>query len=220
MLRSASGAFASGRVAAIVGGNGAGKSTLARCLVGLHRERAGRVMLGGSSVPYRRRAGKAFLVMQEPGYQLFAHTAERELEAAAACRLGRGDAALAAAREALERFGLAHLAGRHPLSLSGGERQRLAIAAGVLQGASVLVLDEPTSGLDFGSMQAVAAELARVRDAGACVTVITHDYEFIGAACDEAAVVSGGRVVAHEPLEQAFLPALRRTLGFRGCFSW
>lgn len=155
VLRSASGAFASGRVAAIVGGNGAGKSTLARCLVGLHRERAGRVMLGGRSMPYRRRAGKAFLVMQEPGYQLFAHTAERELEAAAACRLGHGDAALAAAREALERFGLAHLGGRHPLSLSGGERQRLAIAAGVLQGASVLVLDEPTSGLDFGSMQAV-----------------------------------------------------------------
>lgn len=215
VLCAASGTFASGRIAAIVGGNGAGKSTLARCLAGLHRERAGQVALDGARVPYRKRPGRAYLVMQEPGYQLFAHTAECELEAAAACRTGRGEAALAAARDALERFGLAHLAERHPLSLSGGERQRLAIAAGVLQGAGVLVLDEPTSGLDFGSMQAVAAELARVRDAGACVAVITHDYEFIAAVCDEVAVMASGRVGSHELLEQASLPALRRTLGFR-----
>ena len=150
------------------------------------------------------------------GYQLFAHTAACELEAAAARRLGRGEAARAAAGEALDRFGLAHLAERHPLSLSGGERQRLAIAAGVLQGARVLVLDEPTSGLDFGNMQAVARELSRVRDDGTCVAVITHDYEFIVAACDEVAVMAGGRVSVQEPLARANLPAVRRTLGFDG----
>ena len=122
----------------------------------------------------------------------------------------------AAAGEALDRFGLAHLAERHPLSLSGGERQRLAIAAGVLQGARVLVLDEPTSGLDFGNMQAVARELSRVRDDGTCVAVITHDYEFIVAACDEVAVMAGGRVSVQEPLARANLPAVRRTLGFDG----
>ena len=191
VLRGAAGVFAPRRIAALVGGNGAGKSTLARCLAGLHRERAGQVAFGGRSVPYRRRAGRAFLVMQEPGYQLFAS-------------------------EALDRFGLAHLAERHPLSLSGGERQRLAIAAGVLQGARVLVLDEPTSGLDFANMQAVARELERVRDGGTCVTVITHDYEFIVAACDEVAVVADGRVSVQEPLERANLPAVRRMLGFDG----
>ena len=216
VLRGAAGVFAPRRIAALVGGNGAGKSTLARCLAGLHRERAGQVAFGGRSVPYCRRAGRAFLVMQEPGYQLFAHTAACELEAAAARRLGRGKAARMAASEALDRFGLAHLAERHPLSLSGGERQRLAIAAGVLQGARVLVLDEPTSGLDFANMQAVARELARVRDGGTCVTVITHDYEFIVAACDEVAVVADGRVSVQEPLARANLPAVRRMLGFDG----
>ena len=216
VLRGAAGVFAPRRIAALLGGNGAGKSTLARCLAGLHRERAGQVAFGGRSVPYRRRAGRAFLVMQEPGYQLFAHTTACELEAAAARRLGRGKAARMAASEALDRFGLAHLAERHPLSLSGGERQRLAIAAGVLQGARVLVLDEPTSGLDFANMQAVARELERVRDGGTCVTVITHDYEFIVAACDEVAVVADGRVSVQEPLERANLPAVRRMLGFDG----
>ena len=216
VLRGAAGAFASRRIAAVVGGNGVGKSTLARCLAGLHRERAGQVALEGRSAPCRKRAGQVFLVMQEPGYQLFAHTAACELEAAAARRLGRGEAARAAAGEALDRFGLAHLAERHPLSLSGGERQRLAIAAGVLQGARVLVLDEPTSGLDFGNMQAVARELSRVRDDGTCVAVITHDYEFIVAACDEVAVMAGGRVSVQEPLARANLPAVRRTLGFDG----
>lgn len=144
VLRGAAGVFAPRRIAALVGGNGAGKSTLARCLAGLHRERAGQVAFGG------------------------------------------------------------------------GERQRLAIAAGVLQGARVLVLDEPTSGLDFANMQAVARELERVRDGGTCVTVITHDYEFIVAACDEVAVVADGRVSVQEPLERANLPAVRRMLGFDG----
>ena len=80
----------------------------------------------------------------------------------------------------------------------------------------VLVLDEPTSGLDFGNMQAVARELSRVRDDGTCVAVITHDYEFIVAACDEVAVMAGGRVSVQEPLARANLPAVRRTLGFDG----
>ena len=126
-----------GRVLGIVGRNGAGKTTLLRCLAGLTRERAGTVAVDGAPVAARRRPGLVHLVMQEPGYQLFADSARAELhresdEAA--------DAMLAA-------FGLAACAERHPLALSGGERQRLAVAAGLAQGARVLVLDEPTSGL-------------------------------------------------------------------------
>lgn len=214
VVRAADGAFKPHCVTALVGGNGAGKSTLARCLAGLHRERSGNVVIQGSPVPYRKRAGRAFLVMQEPGYQLFAHTAEHELVTAAARRRGSGEEAESAARDALERFGLTPVAQRHPLSLSGGERQRLAIAVGVLQGASSLVLDEPTSGLDYRNMMSVSRELARARDAGTCVAVITHDYEFISAVCDEVAVMADGRFGSHYALEPMGAPRLRRTLGF------
>ena len=68
-----------GRVLGIVGRNGAGKTTLLRCLAGLTRERAGAVAVDGAPVAARRRPGLVHLVMQEPGYQLFADSARAEL---------------------------------------------------------------------------------------------------------------------------------------------
>lgn len=214
VLAGATAAWDAGSVTALVGANGAGKSTLARCAAGLHRERAGSVALAGRAVPCRRRTGRVFLVMQEPGYQLFSDTVRGELEGAAAQGGRPTEQACAAAQKALARFGLEGLAARHPLSLSGGERQRTAIAAGVLQGSRVIVLDEPTSGLDYRNMQRVASELRNVRDEGACVLVITHDYEFICAACDEVTVLEGGIVAERYRLDEDALGKTRRTLGF------
>lgn len=193
-----------GRVLGIVGRNGAGKTTLLRCLAGLSRERAGSVAVDGSVLPACRRPGAVHLVMQEPGYQLFADSARAEL-----C------AADAKADELLAAFDLGDVAERHPLALSGGERQRLAIAAGLAQGARVLVLDEPTSGLDRANMERVAAALRRAAQAGAAVALVTHDYEFLCAVCDEVAEVEGGRVAARYPLDGPHAARVRSRFGFQ-----
>lgn len=212
--------LAPGTVTALVGHNGAGKTTLARCIVGLHRERAGHVRLCGEEPRWRKRPGAAYLVMQEPGYQLFSDSVAAELAQAAARGLGvpPGDAASdgvqAQVAGALERFGLAPVAERHPLSLSGGQRQRLAIALGVLQGAGVLVLDEPTSGLDLRNMRRVAAEMAAAAQAGAAVVVVTHDLELICSACTQAVLLDGGRAHPPVPVDAQSLPAIRAALGF------
>lgn len=196
-------AVAPGRVLGIVGRNGAGKTTLLRCLSGLTRERAGSVAFDGRALAARGRPGTVHLVMQEPGYQLFADSARAEL------RLSDAEA-----DELLAAFGLAACAERHPLSLSGGERQRLAIAAGIAQGARALVLDEPTSGLDRANMERVAAALRRVAAAGAPVALVTHDYEFLCAVCDEVAEVEGGRVSARYDLDPAHAARVRTRFGF------
>lgn len=196
-------AVAPGRVLGIVGRNGAGKTTLLRCLSGLTRERAGSVAFDGRALAARERPGTVHLVMQEPGYQLFADSARAEL------RLSDAEA-----DELLAAFGLAACAERHPLSLSGGERQRLAIAAGIAQGARALVLDEPTSGLDRANMERVAAALRRVAAAGAPVALVTHDYEFLCAVCDEVAEVEGGRVSARYDLDPAHAARVRTRFGF------
>ena len=196
-------AVAPGRVLGIVGRNGAGKTTLLRCLSGLTRERAGSVAFDGRALAVRERPGTVHLVMQEPGYQLFADSARAEL------RLPDAEA-----DELLASFGLAACAERHPLSLSGGERQRLAIAAGIAQGARALVLDEPTSGLDRANMERVAAALRRVAAAGVAVALVTHDYEFLCAVCDEVAEVEGGRVSARYDLDPAHTTRVRTRFGF------
>ncbi|MEQ2368349.1 ABC transporter ATP-binding protein [Adlercreutzia equolifaciens] len=196
-------AVAPGRVLGIVGRNGAGKTTLLRCLSGLTRERAGSVALDGRALAARERPGTVHLVMQEPGYQLFADSARAEL------RLPDAEA-----DELLAAFGLAACAERHPLSLSGGERQRLAIAAGIAQGARALVLDEPTSGLDRANMERVAAALRRVAAAGVAVALVTHDYEFLCAVCDEVAEVESGRVSARYDLDPVHAARVRTRFGF------
>ena len=169
--------------------------------------------------PRRRdRPEHAYLVMQETGYQLFSDTVRGELLGA----LTHGglrpapDGADGQADRALARFGLEDIAERHPLSLSGGQRQRLAIAVGILQGARVLVLDEPTSGLDFGTMGRVADEVRRARDAGACIVVVTHDYEFVCAACDQVAVLEDGVVSDVLPVRGEALGRIRRAIGIDG----
>lgn len=196
-------AVAPGRVLGIVGRTGAGKTTLLRCLSGLTRERAGSVALDGRALAARERPGAVHLVMQEPGYQLFADSARAEL------RLPDAEA-----DELLAAFGLAACAERHPLSLSGGERQRLAIAAGIAQGARALVLDEPTSGLDRANMERVAAALRRVAAAGVAVALVTHDYEFLCAVCDEVAEVESGRVSARYDLDPVHAARVRTRFGF------
>ena len=223
VLRGASLSVEAGRVVALVGRNGAGKTTLMRCIVGLHRERAGTVSFSGAAPPRRRRVEHAYLVMQETGYQLFCDTVSGELEQAfSAGRRMRGLARLeegeiqAAVRASIEGFGLSGLESRHPLSLSGGQRQRLAIAAGIAQGADVLVLDEPTSGLDARNMRRIAAEVKRAAAAGAAVVVVTHDIEFICEACDAAALLADGRIAEVLPVRVNAMPAIRDALGFAG----
>ncbi|MFR5617203.1 MAG: ATP-binding cassette domain-containing protein, partial [Eggerthella lenta] len=218
VLRGAGLRLDAGTVTALVGRNGAGKTTLSRCLVGLHRERAGSVRFRGEEPRRRDRPEHAYLVMQETGYQLFSDTVRGELLGALTHGGLRSapDGADGQADRALARFGLEDIAERHPLSLSGGQRQRLAIAVGILQGARVLVLDEPTSGLDFGTMGRVADEVRRARDAGACIVVVTHDYEFVCAACDQVAVLEDGVVSDVLPVRGEALGRIRRAIGIDG----
>ena len=209
-----------GCAVALVGRNGAGKTTLARCLAGLHAESAGEVRLSGRALGPRERAGRVYLAMQESGYQLFSDTAAGELRLALEARERRDGEALpeeeaaALVDRTLADFALGDFRERHPLSLSGGQRQRLAIAAGALQGARVMVLDEPTSGLDLANMRRVAAQIERLKARGTCLVIVTHDFEFACATCDELAFMADGRIAERFAFSPRTLRRAREVFGF------
>ena len=171
-------------VTALLGANGSGKTTLARLLTGLAAMQTGRLHLGDRPIRGRMLLNRASIVLQNVDHQLHMRSVREELTVAAQPILPEWrDASVGAF---LDRLGLRPLADRHPQSLSGGEKQRLVIACGMIKQPDVLILDEPTSGLDGHNMGLVVELVLRAADQGACVVLISHDLELIGATCGYA----------------------------------
>ena len=165
-----------GEIIAITGANGTGKTTFVRALCGLHKETSGSFLWNGKPLKPKERLQRAYMVMQDVNYQLFAESVEAE------CSFGLKTAQAEAVEAALNALHLTEIRTRHPGSLSGGQKQRVAIAAGQVSAKPLLVFDEPTSGLDYDSMVRVSAVI-RSLAAGRIIFIVTHDYEFIHKAC-------------------------------------
>lgn len=207
LLASVSTTAHAGEIIGIIGRNGQGKSTFAKCVCGLLKEAAGKIIVNGSALSQKQRAGKVYLVMQEPGYQLFADSVEKELTVSFGHKKSEADKERAGLL--LEHLGLTGEKERHPLSLSGGEKQRLSVAAALMQDAQIFFLDEPTSGLDLENMNRVSALLKRLRSEGKTAFVITHDYEFLLNTCDRVLWLDHGTIRQDARLTVEILPALQ-----------
>lgn len=174
-----------GRVTALMGSNGTGKSTLVRTLCGLLRPIGGSILWNGEPVKAHALTAKAFLVMQDVNYQLFADSVREEVMLGFAETAGDDATTRKRCDRILHDLDLDALAERHPMSLSGGEKQRTAIASALMCGKDLIVLDEPTSGLDRFHMRQVGLLLQRLKRDGRIVVVVTHDEELAADWCDD-----------------------------------
>ncbi|MBN1491016.1 MAG: ABC transporter ATP-binding protein, partial [Phycisphaerae bacterium] len=137
----------------LIGPNGAGKSTLFLCLTGVLHGYRGRIEIDGLSpadpkqLPALRRA--VGMVFQSSDDQLFNPTVLDDV-AFGPLNLGAShDEALAMARQALARVGLAEdLHTRAPHRLSNGQKRRVALAGVLAMAPAAMLLDEPASDLD------------------------------------------------------------------------
>ena len=167
-----------GDIVGIIGENGIGKTTLARTICGLMKENTGDIYLAGQRMNIRMRKQFAFLVMQDPNYQLFSDSVIGEMALTASGEMPNPEDV----RRILSALELTSVQGRHPLSLSGGQKQRLCVALAALSPARILFFDEPTSGLDFENMNRVAKMLKELSKKKTII-VISHDNEFLNLAC-------------------------------------
>jgi iron complex transport system ATP-binding protein len=183
---------------ALLGPNGSGKSTILKTLYRVHKPAAGRVLLDGAdllALPARDAARRVAVVAQET-------VSEFDFTVREMVMIGRtphkrafdGDteADHAAAEQAIERSGCAHLAQRSFNTLSGGEKQLVLIARALAQGADHLILDEPTNHLDIRHQVQILELIAGL---GVTILAALHDLSLAALFCQQAYLLSEGRVI-------------------------
>ena len=63
-------------------------------------------------------------------------------------------------------------------------------------------------------LAAYAPEIDRLKEAGRCIVVITHDFEFACATCEEIAHFENGRIAERFDLTPSTAPRARVLFGF------
>jgi len=187
-----------GEAVAVVGASGAGKSTLLGLLAGMDTPTKGRVYLDGEEISALDEDGRAQLRAARVGFVFQSFHLLPNLTAMENVMLplelaGRGNAR-EAAREVLERVGLAERFQHYPTQLSGGEQQRVALARAFASEPKVLFADEPTGNLDSVTGQRIIELLfAMNREHATTLVLVTHD-EHLAERCGRRLELEAGRL--------------------------
>ena len=164
---------------ALLGPSGCGKSLTLKCIAGIERPDAGRIVLGGRVLfdsarkinlpPQKRRVGYMF-----QNYALFPNMTVRKNVLAGMGK--KPEPSLA--DPFLERFRIAELANSLPHELSEGQKQRTAMARIAAQAPDVILLDEPFSALDTVLKWQLEKEMLQVLNQEKKPTVfVSHDID-------------------------------------------
>ena len=173
----------SGEVVALVGDNGAGKSTLVKAIAGINPPDDGQVLFEGNPVTISSPTDAVALGIATV-YQDLALC--DNLDVVENLFLGREELTSTRAldetgmeqqsHELLDQLAVTITSVRAEVgTMSGGQRQQVAIARSLLGEPKVVMLDEPTAALGVRQTAQVLALIARLKERGHAVLVITHN---------------------------------------------
>lgn len=198
-----------GEIVAVIGRSGAGKSTLLRCINGLQKVAAGKIVLDGEEVTAMPEAELAKL-RQRVGFIWQEFNLVDRLPALTNVLTGRlghnpayqsffgffSQAHRRVALRNLERVNLLHRARHRSDRLSGGEKQRVAIARAMSQEPKIILADEPVASLDPELALQVMETLARIaREDGVLTLINIHQVELARQFVDRVIGIAQGTVV-------------------------
>jgi len=194
-----------GKLITLLGPSGCGKTTTLRCLAGLERPEAGRIVIADETVcdtdkgifvpPSDRGIGMVF-----QSYAIWPHMTVFE-NVAFPLKVARDRKYSAAeikdrVQRSLDMVRMSGYESRPATQLSGGQQQRLAFARGLVREPQILLLDEPLSNLDAKLREQMRVELKLLQKRLGITTVyVTHDQSEALALSDEIAVFNFGRIM-------------------------
>jgi branched-chain amino acid transport system ATP-binding protein len=190
-----------GTLLGVIGPNGAGKSTVINLLTGHTRPTTGSVHIDGRDMtgarPWRiAHAGVARTFQIVKPFRGMTVLDNVTVGALFGARPRTGLAtARAAAREALDRVGLAARADDPPAELSVADARRLELARALALRPRVLLLDEVLAGLRPGEIPPALDLIDSLRRDGLALLMVEHVMQAIAAVSDEVLVLHHGEVL-------------------------
>jgi ABC-2 type transport system ATP-binding protein len=182
-----------GEVFGLLGPNRAGKTTLVKLLLSLCRPTSGRVVRLGRPAQERGTLGRVGYMHEDHAFPRYLGAREL-LRYYGAMTLIPYERLAPRVEELLALVGLADRADEPISRFSKGMVQRLGLAQALLAEPDLLVLDEPTEGLDLAGRRLLRDVVARQRQAGRTVLLVSHVLPEVEQLCDRAAVVVRGRL--------------------------
>lgn len=192
--------LAPGQVVGLLGPNGAGKTTCFYMIVGLVQADSGSIFLGEQdisrwSMDARARIGIGYLPQEASIFRRL--TVKENLLSILELRKElTNEQRLTQLAELLEEFNIGHLIDSPGISLSGGERRRVEIARALAANPQYILLDEPFAGVDPISVADIKHIIEHLRNRGLGVLITDHHVRETLAVCEQAYIVSQGRVIA------------------------
>jgi putative ABC transport system ATP-binding protein len=172
-----------GEFVAIRGRSGSGKSTLMNLLGLLDRPDCGEYVLNDREVAKLSEDRRAAIRSRDIGFifQLPAllprATALENVELPLVYAGIPPSKRRRAARDALDRVGLADRSHHWPNQLSGGEQQRVVIARATVNDPALILADEPTGSLDSATSNEILSLFEMLHRNGHTIIVVTHATE-------------------------------------------
>lgn len=193
-----------GTVHALMGENGAGKSTLMKCLFGVYKEDAGKILIDGKEThfagPKNALDNGVAMVHQELNQVIKRSVMENIWLGRFPKKMG-----LVSHQQMYEKTKAVFKELDIPVDpkmiigkLSVSQRQMVEIAKAVSYNAKIVVLDEPTSSLTEEEVEHLFKIMNKLRDKGVALVYISHKMEEILRISDEVTIMRDGKWVATE----------------------
>src|SRR5258708_1642520 len=103
------------------------------------------------------------------------------------------------AEAALERLGIAHLAGRPVSQMSSGEAKRTLIARALVHNPQTLLFDEPSNALDIAAQLQLRGTMRELAMGGMGILLVTHHVSEILPEMERVVLLREGRILADGP---------------------
>lgn len=195
-----------GEIVAIIGASGCGKTTLLKCINGLEKIDAGKILIEDCDISeknynLRELRQNVGIVFQQ--FNLFPHMTVKQnitLAPLKVKKIKKNDAELLA-KELLEKVGLTDKINSYPHELSGGQAQRVAIARTLAMHPKVILFDEPTSALDPHMKKEVLDVIKNLKNENIAIIIVTHEIKFAREIADKIIFIHNGEVIDNDTPE-------------------